>query len=223
MNNISHEIRTPLNGILGFGQMLTNSDFTTDVKELYYKMLTNSSDRLLNTVTNFLDISLITSGNQKVYKKEIVLEDLLHEVCAKFQENCTEKQLTLYLQKPQPATVDKIYTDGILLSKILHQLIDNAVKFTSQGNITIGYKIQDEFVHFYVQDTGIGISEENKKRIFGNFIQEDTADTRRYEGTGIGLSIAEGLTELLGGAMCLESLKGKGSTFYFSLPLTKGA
>lgn len=221
MNNISHEIRTPLNGILGFGQMLTNPDLTTEVKESYYKILTNSSDRLLNTVTNFLDISLITSGNQKIYKKEVLLDELISEVCIKFQETCMEKKLTLALQKTKPTPVDKIYTDSILLSKILYQLIDNAVKFTTQGTITIGYQIQDHSILFYVKDSGIGISKENKRQIFGNFIQEDPADTRRYEGTGLGLSIAKGLTELLGGAMHLESRKGKGSTFYFSLPLTQ--
>lgn len=218
MNNISHEIRTPLNGILGFGQMLTNPDIAPDLKENYYRILNSSSDRLLNTVTNFLDISLLTSGNQKIYRKNVALENLLDEVCSGFTESCEEKQLTLLLQKPESAPTDSIYTDRDLLGKILHQLIDNAVKFTTKGSITVGYKKLNGFILFHVQDTGMGISEENRKLIFSNFTQGDTTDTRVYEGTGLGLSIAKGLTELLGGMMCLESEKDKGSTFYFSVP-----
>jgi len=115
-------------------------------------------------------------------------------------------------------TKQSILTDEDLLTKIFHQLIDNAVKFTSHGTITIGHKKHKNEYHFFVKDTGIGISEEYKSRIFGNFEQEDFATTRKYEGTGTGLSIAKGFIELLGGKMWLESEKGKGSIFYFSIP-----
>ena len=218
MNNVSHEVRTPLNGILGFGQILADPDFPAEEKEKYYRMLNNSCDRLLNTLTNFMDIALLTSGNQKIQKKEILLEQLIDDVMEKYREICQAKQLTLILKKPQPLYDYKINTDVVLLGKILHQLIDNAVKFTSHGQITVGFKKGENEAHFFVKDTGIGISEDYKKQIFGDFLQEDNADTRQYQGTGIGLSIAKGLIELLGGHIWVESEKGKGTTFYFSLP-----
>lgn len=218
MNNVSHEVRTPLNGILGFGQILADPDLPSEEKEKYYRMLNNSCERLLNTVNNFMDIALLTSGNQKISKKEIVLENMIDEVAGKFREACRAKQLTFILKKPQPIYDYKVNTDGELFGKILHQLIDNAIKFTSHGQVTIGYEKKENEFHFFVKDSGIGISEESKKRIFGNFHQEDNADTRQYQGTGIGLSIAKGLIELLGGNIWLESEKGKGSTFHFTLP-----
>ncbi len=215
MNNISHEIRTPLNGILGFGQILTDPSFSETEKESYFRMLNESCDRLLNTVTNIMDISLLVSGNQKIRKKDVVLSDLICRMNEKFKFSCQQKNISISMPENTKQT---ILTDEDLLTKIFHQLIDNAVKFTSHGTITIGHKKHKNEYHFFVKDTGIGISEEYKSRIFGNFEQEDFATTRKYEGTGIGLSIAKGFIELLGGKMWLESEKGKGSTFYFSIP-----
>ena len=215
MNNISHEIRTPLNGILGFGQILIDPTFSETEKESYFRMLNESCDRLLNTVTNIMDISLLASGNQKLNKKEVVLSDLFGSMNERFKIYCQQKRITISMPEK---TKQSILTDEDLLTKIFHQLIDNAVKFTSHGTITIGHKKHKNEYHFFVKDTGIGISEEYKSRIFGNFEQEDFAITRKYEGTGIGLSIAKGFIELLGGKMWLESEKGKGSIFYFSIP-----
>jgi len=219
MNNISHEIRTPLNGILGFGQILTNPSFTELEKQGYYIMLNESCDRLINTVTNIMDISLLASGNQRITKNEVVLFDLINRISEKFSMSCQQKNNFISLSKTLTNDNYKIYTDEVILGKILHQLIDNAVKFTIRGTISVSYekKINEHF--FFVKDTGIGISEEYKSRIFGNFEQEDSASTRKYEGTGIGLSIAHGLLELLGGKIWLDSQKGKGSTFYFSIPI----
>ena len=219
MNNISHEIRTPLNGILGFSQILADPDFPTEEKEKYCLMLNNSSERLLNTITNFMDISLLTSGNQKIYKKEIEVENLIRDICGRFNEACNGKKLTLIIKTPKQPYDFKIYTDGELLSKILNQLIDNAVKFTSHGQISIGFEKKDDKFDFFVKDSGIGISEENKLRIFGDFNQLDSETTRKFQGTGLGLSIAKGLTELLGGKIWMNSEKGKGSTFHISIPL----
>ena len=159
MNNVSHEIRTPLNGILGFGQILSNPDFPSDEKEKYYKMLNESSDRLLNTVNNFMDISLLTSGNQKISRKEIIVENLIDEVVGRFVEPCKSKGLTLLVKKPHPAYDSIAYTDSEIVGKILSQLIDNALKFTSYGHITVGYKKEENQFIFFVKDSGIGISE----------------------------------------------------------------
>jgi len=216
MNNISHEIRTPLNGILGFGQIITDPSFSEMEKVDYFRMLNESCDRLLNTVTNIMDISLLTSGNQRILKKEVELCDLISRVNEKFKISCQQKKITIAMPKN---TNQSIFTDEDLLTKIFHQLIDNALKFTTHGSITIGCEKHKKEFHFFVKDTGIGISEEYKNRIFGNFEQEDFASTRKYEGTGIGLAIAKGFIELLGGKMWMETEKGKGSTFYFSIPI----
>ncbi len=218
LNNISHEIRTPLNGILGFAQILTDSTFSDLKKEGYYRMLNESCDRLLNTVTNIMDISLLTSGNLKVTKTEVDLYNLIDLVSDKFSMTCEQKNIKIAKLEIPEVTKQKIFTDDVLLGKILYQLIDNAVKFTSQGTIAIGCLPVKNELHFFVKDSGIGISEEYKSRIFFNFEQEDFASTRKYEGTGVGLSIVNKLVELLGGKIWLESEKEKGSTFYFSIP-----
>lgn len=219
INNISHEIRTPLNGILGFTEVLTDPNLPADDQEIYLTMLHNSSERLINTVTNFLDISLLASGNQKVFKKEINLRDFMIHVIEKFNGSCIIKNLTISLEISESGQEMRIITDKDLLEKILWQLIDNAIKFTPVGSVTIGYKENDDELLFFVRDTGIGILEENQKEVFDYFMQENTASTRGYEGSGLGLTIAKGLVELLGGKIWLDSEKGMGTTFYFFIPL----
>lgn len=221
INNISHEIRTPLNGILGFGEILTTENLLPEKRTHYLAILNKSSERLVNTVTNFMDISLLNSGNQEVFKKKIGLLKLINDVVGKFEELCNEKKLTISLQTPITESEIYIITDGELLSKIIYQLIDNAVKFTYKGGITVGYKISEGNLNLFVKDTGIGISEGKKNQIFENFIQENISNTRGYEGSGIGLSIAKGFAQLLSGTISLESEKGKGSTFYLSVPCKK--
>lgn len=219
INNISHEIRTPLNGILGFIEILTDPDLLPEDKAQFISLLNISSERLINTVTNFLDISLLASGNQKIYKKEIKLRNLLNDVFEKFKNASYEKNQILSIQIPTSENDLKLYADIDLLRKILYQLLDNAVKFTNQGTITFGYKKIGTEVHFFVKDTGIGIFEENQSHIFGYFVQENSASNRGYEGSGLGLPIAKGFVELLGGKIWLDSEIGKGSTFYFSIPI----
>jgi signal transduction histidine kinase len=165
-----------------------------------------------------MDISLLTSGNQKIYKKEIRLEKLMNETVEKFKNACDIKKLYLTLQMSVLENDLKIYTDGDMLGKILGHLIDNAVKFSQQGTIFIGCDIKDKELHFFVKDSGVGILEENKNKIFDYFVQENIANTRGYEGNGLGLSIAKGFIGLLGGKIWLDSEKGKGTTFYFSIP-----
>jgi signal transduction histidine kinase len=219
INNISHEIRTPLNGILGFGQILTDPDLRAEEKNEYLAILNESSYRLINTVSNFMDISMISSGNQEVNKKDFNPEYVITAIAEQFSTLCDEKKLKLLLDVPSAEKEARIFSDKELLLKILRHLMDNAVKFTSHGSITLGYKINDKDFTFFVKDTGKGISEEGKQTIFSNFMQEDNSYTRGYEGCGLGLSIATGIIELLGGTIWLDSEKEKGSTFYFKLPI----
>jgi PAS domain S-box-containing protein len=218
MNNISHEIRTPLNGILGFSSLMTQPDSTEEEKEQFYSLIQTSSHRLLNTVTSFMDISLIASGTMEVKRKSIDLHRMLHQFCDQFQPLCATKNIELHLQISDKTQRVTFHSDEELLRKILSHILDNAVKFTHQGRITFGYVLKSGSYEFYVKDTGIGIGQESLSVIFESFIQEELSPTRGYEGSGLGLSIAHGLIRLLGGEMRVESEKGIGSTFFFTIP-----
>ena len=218
LNNISHEIRTPLNGILGFGQILTDEHLTQEEKEKYLNILNISSERLINTVNNFIDSSMLASGSQEVSKREFYINSVLIDVIKSCQPICESKNIDLVLNLPVSENNFSIYSEIGLLSKIFEHLVGNAVKFTKQGTITIGFQIVDDHYCFSIKDTGVGISAEMQQTIFRNFMQEEISNNRGYDGCGLGLSIATGLIELLGGRIWLESEKGKGSTFFFTIP-----
>jgi signal transduction histidine kinase len=216
LNNISHEIRTPLNGILGFGQLMAEPDLSNGEKEKYLEVVNKSSYRLINTITDIMDISLIVSGSIEVHKKTFKVKNFLDEITLNLGKECSEKDLTLSSNTPEENS--DIYTDAGLLQKILFHLLDNAVKFTASGSVTFGYTLDSNSFRFFVTDTGSGINPTARNRIFGNFMQEDISNTRGHEGSGLGLSIAKGLVELLGGEIDFESVKGQGSTFFFTIP-----
>lgn len=218
INNISHEVRTPLNGILGFSQVIIDPAYSNEDKALYGSWLNESCDRLMNTITNIMDLSILTSGNVQIKKTNAYLLLILSNAGEGFSFLCQTRNLIINVDTDRINYDDYIYTDGDLLSKILFQLVDNAVKFTEKGTITIGVERKEDDYLFRVSDTGIGISDEFKNQIYDFFIQVDNSVTRKFEGSGIGLSIAKGFVNLLGGNIWVESEKGVGSTFYFTLP-----
>ncbi|MBE0663842.1 MAG: response regulator [Bacteroidales bacterium] len=218
MNNISHEIRTPLNGILGFGQMIAQPNVTDQERLAFIDILQSSIDRLINTVTDYMDISLIASGNLKALKKAFPLNQLLTGIHSSFYAACKAKNLEFNLVLPAGSHNFQINMDKELLTKVLKHLLNNAVKFTEHGVVTFGYKTMNGYLEFFVEDSGIGIREDAKQRIFEAFDQEENSNTRKYEGSGLGLPIAKGIIAKLGGKIWLESLKDKGSVFYFNLP-----
>ncbi len=219
MRNISHEIRTPLNGILGFGQLVSEPNISHSDKEEFLMMLNESCDRLINTVTNIMDTSLIVSGNQDVQKKNVSLVGMLDELYNKFNHRCVQKKIVLSVQK-QPVPDDfLIKSDPELLNKVMNHLIDNAIKYTKAGFIEFGSRIAEKDVVLFVKDSGIGISVSEQQRIFEHFSQGDVSNTRDHEGSGLGLSIAKGLVELLGGRIWVESVKGEGSSFFVTIPM----
>lgn len=219
INNISHEIRTPLNGILGFQQILAQPDITTEEREEYLEMLNESSQRLIGTVSNFMEISLLTSGTQEVYITAVSPIQVINFVISKFKRRFDAKNLQLNILVPEDSTNLTINSNKELLTKMLNQLIENALKFTQEGSATIGYELINHELNFFVKDTGIGISEESQKTLFKNFMQEAVGNTRDYDGCGLGLAIVKGTVELLGGKVSVESVKGEGSTFCFTVPL----
>lgn len=221
INNISHEIRTPLNGILGFSEMILSPDSSQEDNELCYNVIKKSSKRLLNTVNSYMDISMIVSGTMEISKRPSNMDKLFDELYRDFKENCTQKGLQLILSKPKSEEVLVLKTDNEKLRKIVGHLLDNAVKFTQKGEIVFGYQLKNDSTEFFISDTGAGIRPEAINIIFNAFMSADVSTTRGYEGSGLGLTIANGMVKLLGGKIWVESDSGKGSTFYFALPFTE--
>jgi len=219
MNNISHEIRTPLNGILGFAPMVIDPSFSDSDKQEFLGILNSSSRRLMQTVADYMDISLITSGNMEVFLKEFSPGEVVDEIQNQFQHQCDNKSINFIIEKPETFNSLYINSDRIILRKILSHLVDNALKFTQEGIITVGTSINSKVLKFYVKDTGIGISKDALHMIFEHFSQEDVTSTRNHEGSGLGLAITKGLVNLLGGTISVNSVKGIGSKFTVTVPV----
>ena len=216
--NMSHEIRTPMNGIIGFVNLLSNTGLSNLERKKYEAAITQSSERLLNTINDLIDISKIEAGQMKVSKTETSINKLFDELYNFFKPEAVSKGLALY---SLPTLSDKeavIFTDENKLHGILTNLIKNAMKFTKTGSISFGYLLKGKSIQFYVKDTGIGIPEKRQKAIFNRFEQVDTSYTRPYEGSGLGLAIVKAYVEMLGGKIWLHSEENKGSTFNFTLP-----
>jgi CheY-like chemotaxis protein/anti-sigma regulatory factor (Ser/Thr protein kinase) len=218
MNNISHEIRTPLNAILGFAHFIIEPDITMEEKDEYVEILNLSSKRLMNTFTDIMDISLIISDNMEVHPKPIDISLMLTKVYEYFQVACKKKKLELKMQFPDNTDNFILNTDEEKLRKAVSKLVDNSVKFTKEGSITVGFELINNEVEIFVKDTGKGIEKDAQERIYEYFMQEDVSSTRGHEGSGLGLSIAKGMIQLLGGEIRLESTKNVGTTVFLTLP-----
>jgi len=218
IQNISHEIRTPLNGILGFSDLLVDPVISETDKAQFITLIQESSNRLLNTVEDYMNIALIVTGNMKVKEETVNVNAVLKESKLIFEKRAHERNIDLNLKVTADTVGVTVETDLSLFKRVLYHLLDNAIKFTLEGTIDIGFVMKKDFVEFFIKDTGIGVDEGVKDLIFDIFMQEDIAMTRDHEGSGLGLSIVKGLLVLLGGNIHLESVKGEGSIFYFTLP-----
>ena len=218
LQTISHEIRTPMNGVLGFASLLASTDLGEDEKQEYLKMMETSANRLINTITDYVQISLITSGNLEVKLQPVRLSHLLSEAENKYHKICQDKGLTFTLLIPENSSDFILESDPELLRIVISHIVANAIKFTSKGNVTLGIHIYQSKIECYVKDSGIGINEDTQKQIFESFVQGDGSNTRTFEGSGLGLSIVQGILRHLGSEIQLNSELGKGSTFYFTLP-----
>ncbi|UBM61120.1 PAS domain S-box protein [Candidatus Sulfidibacterium hydrothermale] len=220
LQNISHEIRTPLNGILGFAELLAMEDYPAQQIKTYASYILKSGRRLLNLINNIIDISRIESGSIPLKIVPFSLNQLLNELRQPFELQAQKKNLSIQFRFSLPDGEDTIQTDPERLTQIINNLLGNALKFTEKGSIELGYQKQEHEFLFWVKDTGRGIFPQHQKLIFERFYQADTSISRDFEGAGLGLPISKNLTELLGGRMWLKSVPGKGSTFYFTLPLS---
>jgi two-component system, sensor histidine kinase and response regulator len=219
LNNISHEIRTPLNGILGFRHLLSDNSVSIDEKIEYLEIMQESSTRLINTITSFLDISLLNSGNIEIILTNINPEIFVLDTFDKYQSDCIKKNIDFEINIENLPERIVVFSDENMLRKVFDNLVENAIKFTSKGRIEIGGEIVNNEIMFFVKDTGIGISHEFKNKIFQSFNQADEEINREFEGLGLGLSISKGLIDLLGGKIWYNSIQNKGTEFYFSIPV----
>lgn len=219
LQNMSHEIRTPLNGILGFSELLQTEDISKEDIKNFTGMIKLSGNRLLETVNAILDISRIESEQLTVKNKDVSIKVILSNLHSLFTIIAKDKNLEFNYIYEFNDYEEYIYTDEFRLNQILTNMINNAIKFTDTGRVEFGCKLKGNNLEFYVQDTGIGISEENQKIIFNRFVQVNRGLSRTYEGNGLGLAISKGLANLLRGNIWVESEVGKGSTFYLSLPV----
>jgi len=214
---MSHEIRTPLNGIVGPIHLLMDEDPRADQKESL-ETLRFSAQHLLGLVNDILDYSKIEAGKLQLEEIELNLESLCRGVISTLAWQAEEKGLNLLLSFPQ-SLPSRYNGDPVRLAQILTNLVSNAIKFTAKGQVCLKVKEGNGLVHFAVEDTGIGVPLDKQATIFEKFSQAEAHTSREYGGTGLGLSISARLVELMGGELQLESRPGKGSIFYFQLPL----
>ena len=220
--NMSHEIRTPMNGILGFSNLLSEPGLGSEEQQAYIEIIQKSGARMLNILSEIIEISKIESGAMDVNIKEVNVNNSLESVYELFQPEAEIKSLTLSCKNSFQVTEPIIQTDGQKLYSILTNLVKNAIKYTDQGSIEFGCNPVEingrNILQFYVKDTGIGIQEDRLEAIFERFIQADIVDIQARQGAGLGLAIVKSYVEMLGGRVWVESEKRIGSTFYFTLP-----
>ena len=216
--NMSHEIRTPMSGILGFAGLLKKPKLTGDKQQKYISIIEKSGARMLNIINDIIDISKIEAGLVELNITESNINEQIEYIYTFFKPEVETKGMKLSFNNPLPAKEAIIKTDREKVYAILTNLVKNAIKYSKEGTIEIGYKKEGENLTFYVKDTGIGIPKERQEAIFERFIQSDITDAMANQGAGLGLSITRAYIEMLGGKIWVESQEGIGSTFYFTLP-----
>jgi signal transduction histidine kinase/ligand-binding sensor domain-containing protein/ActR/RegA family two-component response regulator len=214
--NMSHEVRTPMNAIIGFSNLLEDRSIDEEEKDFLIKTIRNNGDTLLTLINDIIDISMIEADQLVLYKNLFCIDDILLEIHSYYSMN-NNKPIEIQIVSPDSNSKTFIFNDIVRFRQVLNNLISNAIKYTDTGTIKFGYKIIDELIEVFVEDTGVGIDKNDKERIFDYFYKIETDIAKIYRGTGIGLSICKNLVGLMGGTLKVESEVGKGSRFYFSL------
>jgi PAS domain S-box-containing protein len=223
LHNISHEIRTPMNAIIGFATLLDTPNLSEDQIIQFTETILESSNQLLLVINDIISIATIEAGQEKTDLKDLNLNELCNRVFEQFVFKAHARKLEFQFQTELTFNQANIKTDETKLLQVLNNIIGNAMKFTKKGKVIFGCKLkqnEDEQsdIEFFVKDTGIGIAPDMHDEIFKRFRQVESTTTRRYGGSGLGLSISKAYIELLGGKIWIESELNKGSTFYFAIP-----
>lgn len=225
LSTMSHELKTPLNAIIGLSDLIEGDSSMEEILE-YVRIINKSGDHLLKLINDLFKISSIESGKEKVIRKDVDLSiflDEIHQSMKIYQKNLGKQDLVFNLSIPTNYKKLIIYTDELKLKQILLNLVKNAIKFSDKGTIDYGFKFyendENKEIVFFVSDKGIGIDQSHQDLVFNGFTQVNGSFNRTHEGVGVGLTIAKKLVNLLDGNIWVDSTLGKGSTFFFSLPL----
>lgn len=220
--NMSHEIRTPMNAIIGFGEILKQNDIDNQDMRVYTDIIFKNSLHLLSLINDIVDFSKIEANQVNIVISECNINQLLRDLqvnAMSLLHNYSKSNIEISIETPLADNEAIIETDGMKLQQVLSNLINNAVKFTNDGYIKMGYAITNaKMVEFYVKDSGIGIDKQVHEKIFERFVQVKEKSTFHLSGTGLGLAICRNLVEMMGGNIRLESDKDEGAAFYFTHP-----
>lgn len=218
LNNISHEIRTPMNAIIGFSDFLKLPDLPDEKRDEYIDIISNNCYQLLDTINDIVITASLASGKVQLNVGKMDINTVFKSLYDQFEPKAGEKNISLTFKSFSDKKGAGIVADEIKLNEILAKLIDNGIKFTKQGKVNYGCRLKDNWLEFYVEDTGIGIPSEKQELIFERFRQAEKSTPYDFGGAGMGLTIAKGYTELMGGKIRLSSEIDKGSLFYFTVP-----
>ena len=225
LTNMSHEIRSPLNAIIGFSELICSHTLGTIQKDEYFNIIKSSGQDLIRMIDDIVDMSKLSTNQMVLDIGSYSLHKLLREIQNVYESYLDKKccePIRIILKEPENSVrFDSYFTDGVRFKQIFCNLLNNAIKFSKEGDIEFGYSVEDggKSLQFYVKDFGPGIKRNQLKYIFTHFRQGDETHARLYNGVGLGLAISKNLVELMGGKIWVESKPGKGSIFYFKLPV----
>lgn len=212
--NMTHEIRTPLNAIVGFTNVLAETDnLSREERMIFLKEINDNKDFLVQMINDLLDFSKIEANTMEYKDGDVDVNALIQEMCA--AENAHPRPSGILIEFVEKLPQCRLMIDRVRFAQVINNLVKNALKFTEQGSVKIGYRrLSNNNFYFYVADTGCGIDEDSRRAIFERFVKMNY----NIRGTGLGLSITKSIVEHYGGGIGVESKKGEGSTFYFTLP-----
>jgi PAS domain S-box-containing protein len=217
--NLSHEIRTPMNAILGFSALMGNDGLSTEDRAMYLEIVQSKGNELLQLLTDMINVSKIEAGIISLNKEYVNVNQILSEFVTVAEHQVAERNRSgISIRHSMPEEEVIIYNDENKLRQVLNNLLQNAIKFTEEGFIELGYSKENGEIRFYMKDSGIGIDAREKELVFERFRQVNDALNRSAGGTGLGLYICKTLVTHMGGKIWVESAPNYGSTFYFSLP-----